>query len=76
MARKEMPKCSFCGRPKNELKHILVGPGANICSDCIGMASAELQRALNEKAGPAAKPFRVPKPHQIKAALDAHVIGQ
>ena len=29
--------CSFCGRSQNEVEQILIGPGVNICKDCIDM---------------------------------------
>ena len=76
MAKKEILGCSFCGRPKSGVKHLVVGPGVNICSDCLAIAGAELQDSAGRKAAPASKPLRVPRPHEIKAALDAHVIGQ
>ena len=29
--------CSFCGRSQNEVEQLLIGPGVNICKDCIDM---------------------------------------
>ena len=76
MAKKEIPGCSFCGRPKSVLKHLVVGPGVNICSDCLMLAEGELKGALKQQATAEVKSVQVPKPHEIKAALDSHVIGQ
>ncbi len=74
MAKKEIPACSFCKRPQNAVKHLVIGPGANICSDCLVMAEVELGAAASPSAK--TKTLNLPKPHEIKALLDSHVIGQ
>lgn len=75
MVKAKQPACSFCGRSKNELKHLVVGPGVNICSDCLAMAEGELEAMIKRSTAPI-KSLHVPRPHEIKAALDSHVIGQ
>ena len=30
-------RCSFCGRSQNEVEQLLIGPGVNICNECIDM---------------------------------------
>jgi ATP-dependent Clp protease ATP-binding subunit ClpX len=76
MAKKETSGCSFCGRPKSGVKHLVVGPGVNICGDCLMMAEAELHKIVQPRAPASVKPLHVPRPHEIKAALDGYVIGQ
>ena len=28
--------CSFCGKHQDEVERMIIGPGVNICSECIG----------------------------------------
>lgn len=75
MAKKEIPSCSFCGRNKSEAVNLVVGPGVNICRDCLEICVNEMQAGLTGTASKK-KPLQVPKPHELKAALDDYVIGQ
>ena len=76
MAGKKIPSCSFCGRQKSELKHLVIGPGVNICSDCLMMAVSEMEAALRPQPSAEKAWLRILKPHEIKASLDDYVIGQ
>lgn len=29
--------CSFCGRSQSQVDQLIIGPGVNICKDCIDM---------------------------------------
>ncbi|MCS6771548.1 MAG: ATP-dependent Clp protease ATP-binding subunit ClpX [Kiritimatiellae bacterium] len=71
------PKCSFCGRPQSEVERLIAGPGVHICNHCVVLCHSLLNRggAKPERLSNHA-PLRVPKPHEIKMALDEHVIGQ
>ncbi|MGH6847000.1 MAG: ClpX C4-type zinc finger protein [Methylocella sp.] len=40
----ERQYCTFCGRSKDETKHIVAGPGIAICDDC----TAELMAIIAE----------------------------
>ena len=31
--------CSFCGRTQNEVEQLIIGPGVNICKDCLDMCN-------------------------------------
>lgn len=68
-------KCSFCGKSQNEVERLIAGPGVHICDQCVELCSTLIQR---EGAGDKRKPqeLKVPKPHEIKAFLDQHVVGQ
>jgi len=72
----QVPRCNFCGRPRNEVKHLIGAPdGANICNGCITATSAAI--AETERKVPGAKaqgPLK--KPREITAFVDEHVIGQ
>ena len=41
--------CSFCGKHQDEVERMIIGPGVNICSECIGLC-ADL---LSDKPDPA-----------------------
>jgi len=69
-----MPSCSFCGRSKSEAPRLVMGPGVNICSDCLVVCANEMQSGL--RPAPDIKPLQIPKPHEIKTMLDDYVIGQ
>lgn len=78
--------CSFCGKPQNEAKKLVAGPGVCICDECIGLCisilDAEVKNAkTNDKNNKsdnksAEKNKILPKPHEIKSKLDEYVIGQ
>ena len=31
--------CSFCGKHQDEVERMIIGPGVNICSECIGRST-------------------------------------
>lgn len=75
-------KCSFCGKTQDSVKKLIAGPDVCICDECIELCNEILDEELfNVK--PDEKPQEsevalsgVPKPHEIKAYLDEHIIGQ
>ena len=77
MAKKEDTKfkCSFCGRPQEEVKKLIAGPTVYICDECVGLCNEiiadELKPELAEQALP-----KLPTPKGIKQSLDEHVIDQ
>ena len=45
--------CSFCGRTQNEVEQLIIGPGVNICKDCLDMCNNALRlllRLMRQKA--------------------------
>ncbi len=30
-------KCSFCGKPQNQVKKLIPGPGVYICDECVDL---------------------------------------
>lgn len=68
--------CSFCRRPRNEVKHLAGGPdGTSICNRCIGQIGQMMSEA-KAKDQPEEGKFRLRKPAEILAYLDERVIGQ
>jgi ATP-dependent Clp protease ATP-binding subunit ClpX len=67
-------RCSFCGRGQDEVSKLVSGPSVYICNECIKLCND----ILEEELGHETKVVRsdLPKPAQIKSALDDYVIGQ
>lgn len=67
--------CSFCGKSHAEVRKLIAGPGVYICDNCIGVCKAILDKEAAQEAdnSPA---LMVPRPADIAAILDQHVIGQ
>ncbi|MFA4015902.1 MAG: hypothetical protein RUDDFDWM_001001 [Candidatus Fervidibacterota bacterium] len=76
---REDVRCSFCGRHRSEVQSIVVGPGVNICSDCVLLCNEVLgfdvpRRKQQSRFG--FKLERIPTPKEIHAFLDQYVVGQ
>ena len=72
--KRSLPNCSFCGRPADQVPQLLEAatPGVFICSDCIVRA----YDLISDPAEPTVNPLKVARPAELKAALDAYVVGQ
>ncbi len=78
--------CSFCGKPQNEAKKLVAGPGVCICDECIDLCVSILDEEIGElkskrksiktDSKTSDKNKVLPKPHEIKEYLDEYVIGQ
>ena len=67
-------KCSFCGKPQDQVRKLVAGPGVYICEDCIALCN---QIVAEEFSSEAELELRdVPKPREIAEILDQYVIGQ
>ena len=83
-------KCSFCGKTQDQVKKLIAGPDVYICDECVELCNEILDEEFfdqkskekdgeekdseNKKADGEEKP--IPKPHEIKAYLDQHIVGQ
>jgi len=77
MARaSNLTMCSFCGKSHAEVRKLIAGPGVYICDSCINVCKGILDKELNEDAKRQSTTLRVPKPAEIRRALDNYVIGQ
>src|SRR6186997_608743 len=77
MARaSNLTMCSFCGKSHAEVRKLIAGPGVYICDSCINVCKSTLDKELNEDARRQSSSIRVPKPAEIRRALDQYVIGQ
>ncbi len=72
--------CSFCGRGENEVAFLVPSRDGKcyICDSCISVCSEFLDEHLTETADDVETlTFEaLPRPKEIKAMLDEHVIGQ
>lgn len=70
----ELLCCSFCGKSQNDVKKLIAGPGVYVCNECIDICNEIINDdEQNENNGSS---LNLPKPEEIKAHLDAYVIGQ
>ena len=78
-------KCSFCGKGQEQVKKLIAGPGVYVCDECVDLCNEILDEELfdsTSQSQPRQKDSslplisNVPKPHEIKAFLDGHIIGQ
>ena len=84
MAKSDEPnlKCSFCGKTQDQVKKLIAGPDVCICDECIELCNEILDEELfnlknEEKSQEAELLYEgIPKPHEIKAYLDEHIVGQ
>lgn len=77
-------KCSFCGKSQDQVKKLIAGPGVYICDECVDLCNEILDEELFDGGPHAGGPSEtvlpqlvdVPKPQEIKAFLDQHIVGQ
>ncbi|MGL4524633.1 MAG: ATP-dependent Clp protease ATP-binding subunit ClpX [Spirochaetia bacterium] len=79
--RKDYEICSFCGKPSDEHRRLVAGPGVSICNQCLevcsGIMAEELQLSDNKpKEQTPVLPDKLPTPMEIKDHLDKYIIGQ
>jgi len=67
--------CSFCGKSQREVKKLIAGPTVYICDECIELCNDIIAEEYGQEETPP-QTSRVPKPVEIKEALDEYVIGQ
>lgn len=84
MAKKNVLHCSFCGRPREEVKILIAGQESHICENCIESARDIVEQELSMLGEPlpaknknaTGKKLSVRKPKEITSFLNDYVIGQ
>ena len=66
--------CSFCGKGVDQVEKIIQGPSVHICNECVGLCNEVLEEENKQEPNLDGNPL--PKPAEIKAHLDEHIIGQ
>ena len=77
-------RCSFCGKPQSQAGRLIAGNDAYICDECVRLCQDIIGEDFLEDApgGDTSSTLKtltadtIPKPRQIKAALDEYIIGQ
>ncbi|MFC4355986.1 ATP-dependent protease ATP-binding subunit ClpX [Chryseomicrobium palamuruense] len=67
-------KCSFCGKPQEQVRKLVAGPGVYICDECIDLCSEIVEEELGTEEEVEYR--EVPKPKEIQGILNEYVIGQ
>ena len=71
-------RCSFCGKPQDQVKRIVAGPGVYICDECVDLCSDimddEIEQDIKNLSGDSG--CNLISPAEIKDVLDEYVIGQ
>ncbi|HRW10256.1 MAG TPA: ATP-dependent Clp protease ATP-binding subunit ClpX, partial [Caldilineaceae bacterium] len=77
------PRCSFCGKTKDEVQRLIEGAdGAYICDECVLLGAEILNEAgigsddARPKSATKREPRAIPSPRMIVDYLDQYVIGQ
>ena len=74
--------CSFCGKSKSHVKHLIEGENAFICDECVSNCIEILHEDGNDgtpsesAGGEPEESGKLPTPAEIVANLNDHVIGQ
>ena len=84
MARNDSIRCSFCGRTQDQVNRMIAGTGSYICDECVRLCMGIIDENYDfgesgyESAADAMEMDlgELPRPMEIKAALDEYIIGQ
>ncbi len=73
-------RCSFCGKPQEQVEKLIAGPGVYICDECVDLC-AGIIGGDEDNVRPHGKKVKIeekviPRPQEIKEKLDEYVIGQ
>ncbi|MGI6162071.1 MAG: ATP-dependent Clp protease ATP-binding subunit ClpX [Christensenellales bacterium] len=67
-------KCSFCGKPQDQVRRIVAGPGVYICDECIELCQEIIEDGFDGDDDLDLKDL--PKPAEILEILGEYVVGQ
>ena len=67
-------RCSFCGKPQDQVRRLIAGPNVYICNECIELCQEIIEEEFVESYDYDLE--EVPKPSKIKDTLDDYVIKQ
>ena len=84
MARNDSIRCSFCGRTQDQTNRMIAGNGSYICDECVRLCMGIIDENYDFEENSYEAGYEsvdmsmdeLPKPAQIKAALDDYIIGQ
>jgi len=67
-------RCSFCGKPQDQVRRLIAGPNVYICNECIELCQEIIEEEFVESYEYDLD--EVPNPSKIKETLDDYVIKQ
>jgi ATP-dependent Clp protease ATP-binding subunit ClpX len=67
-------RCSFCGKPQDQVRRLIAGPNVFICDECIELCQEIIDEEFVENFDYDLR--ELPKPVKIKETLDEYVIKQ
>ena len=76
-SKKQLLRCSFCGKSEKETHRMIQGPaGVRICDECVRLCMEIVEDGYEAEQHEFDTPDEIPTPHEICAVLDQYVIGQ
>ena len=71
-------KCSFCGKPQDQVRRLVAGPNVYICDECIELCQDIIKEEFSNAVNDTEKNenFELPKPKEISTILSDYVIDQ
>ncbi|MDR7870646.1 MAG: ATP-dependent Clp protease ATP-binding subunit ClpX [Tissierellaceae bacterium] len=67
-------RCSFCGKPQDQVRRLIAGPNVYICNECIELCQEIIEEEFMDSFDYEMK--ELPTPAKIKSTLDQYVIQQ
>ena len=67
-------RCSFCGKPQDQVRRLIAGPNVYICNECIELCQEIIEEEFIDTFDYEMK--ELPTPEKIKETLDEYVIQQ
>ncbi|NLV88750.1 MAG: ATP-dependent Clp protease ATP-binding subunit ClpX [Tissierellia bacterium] len=67
-------RCSFCGKPQEQVRRLIAGPNVYICNECIELCQEIIEEEFIDTVDYEMQDL--PKPAEIKETLDDYVIKQ
>ena len=74
-SKKQLLRCSFCGKSEHEVHRMIQGPGVRICDECVRLCMDVLEDGY-EPHDELEAPDSIPTPREIREVLDQYIIGQ
>ena len=68
------PVCSFCGKPQEQVRRLVAGPGVFICDECVELCREIIEEDYSE--APHVEMNELPRPQEMMQILNDYVIGQ
>ena len=67
-------RCSFCGKPQEQVKRLIAGPNVYICNECVELCQEIIEEEFVDNFN--YEMLDLPKPVAIKETLDDYVVKQ